>query len=289
MQHLLIFGLGYSGRAIAKAAVAAGWQVSATFRSETAPEPGVTLLHFAKAPPAIGTASHIISTAAPDEQGDPVLSHYRAAIMNSPVSWLGYLSTTGIYGDANGGWVDETTPPNPGSARAQRRIQAEHQWLALAAHKTPSGQPRQISIFRLAGIYGPGRSMLDDLRAGTARHVLKPGHFFGRIHREDIGQGVLAALSQNAGGIFNFADDEPAAPADVVREAARLLGVEPPPPRPFAEAVKTMSPMAVSFWAENRKVSSTRTKAQLGISWRYPTYREGLAAIIAEESGQNIR
>ena len=148
------------------------------------------------------------------------------------------------------------------------------------------GKP--LAIFRLAGIYGPGRSMLDDLRAGQGRHVIKPGHMFGRIHREDIGLGVAAAIRQGATGIFNFADDEPAAPTDVVQEAARLLGIAPPPPMPFDEAVKTMSPMARSFWAENRKVRADATKASLGLAWRYPTYREGLAAILAEERADGL-
>lgn len=274
LKHLLIFGLGYSGRAIARAAVDAGWQVSATTRGAAKPEPGVGLLAFAQAESGIAEATHIISTVAPDEAGDPVLARYRAVIAGSSSQWLGYLSTTGVYGDAGGAWVDEDTPPNPGSARARRRIAAEHGWADI-------GKP--LAIFRLAGIYGPGRSMLDDLRAGQGRHVVKPGHLFGRIHRDDIAQCVLASLNQNATGIFNGADDEPAAPACVVCEAARLLNVPPPPPVPFAQAVQTMSPMARSFWAENRQVSAQKTKSRLGIKWRYPTYREGLAAILTEE------
>ena len=278
-NHLLIFGLGYSGRAIAKAAVVAGWQVSATVRSETKAVPGVEQLPFSKAASAIATATHILSTAAPDETGDPVLARYHAALKAAPAKWLGYLSTTGVYGDADGAWVDEDTKPNPGSARTQRRVAAEHGWAAL-------GKP--LAIFRLAGIYGPGRSMLDDLRTGQARHVLKPGHLVGRIHREDIAQAVLAALSQSATGIFNLSDDEPATPSDVVQEAARLLGIAPPPPVPYEQIAKTMSPMALSFWAENRKVASGKTKSCLGIAWRYPTYRQGLAAILAEERADDI-
>ncbi|HTQ72573.1 MAG TPA: SDR family oxidoreductase [Acidocella sp.] len=280
MSSLLIFGLGYSGRAIAKAALAAGWQVSATVRGESAPAPGVKLVPFTKAAPAIAAATHILSTAAPDETGDPVLARYRAAFIAAPhLAWLGYLSTTGIYGDAGGAWVDEETKPNPGSARTHRRVAAEHGWAAL-------GKP--LAIFRLAGIYGPGRSMLDDLRAGQGRHVVKPGHLFGRIHRDDIASAILAALRQSKTGIFNLSDDEPAAPADVVEEAARLLGIKPPPPVPYEQAAKTMSPMALSFWAENRKVSAEKTKSRLGLSWRYPTYREGLAAILAEERANGL-
>lgn len=272
---LLIFGLGYSGRAIAKAAIAAGYTVTATTRGNAAPEPGVSLIPFDAAETAIAAATHIVATAAPDEHGDPALARYRETILAAPhLRWSGYLSTTGVYGDVQGGWVDEDTPPNPGSERSRRRVEAERAWAAL-------GLP--LAIFRLAGIYGPGRSMFDDLRAGQGRHVVKPGHVFGRIHRDDIAQGVLAAMALGATGIFNFADDEPAASADVVVEAARLLGVEPPPPVAYDEAVKTMSPMARSFWAENRKVSAAKTKAALNITWKYPDYRAGLAAILREE------
>lgn len=278
-QSLLIFGLGYSGRAIARAALAAGWQVSATTRGGAAPEPGVELLPFSQAESAVRLATHIISTAAPGEAGDPVLIRYRAAFAASPAVWFGYLSTTGVYGDAGGAWVDEDTPPNPGSERTCRRVVAERAWEELG---------RPLAIFRLAGIYGPGRSMLDDLRAGQGRHILKPCHLFGRIHRDDIAQLVLAALTQNAIGIFNGADDEPAAPADVLCEAAGLLGVPPPPPVPYEQAAQNMSPMARSFWAENRKVSAQKTKAKLGLSWRYPTYREGLTSILAEERSEGL-
>lgn len=273
-QSLLIFGFGYSGRAIAKAAVQAGWQVSATTRGNAAAEPGVVLLPFDQAQSFITTVTHVVSTVAPSALGDPVLTAYRAALQALPTLWLGYLSTTGVYGDAGGAWVNEGTPPMPGFERTQRRVAVEREWATL-------GNP--LAIFRLAGIYGPGRSMLDDLRANQARHVIKPDHLFGRIHRDDIAQLVLAALRQNATGVFNGADDEPATPACVVCEAARLLGVSPPPPVPFEQAKQRMSPMALSFWAENRRVSSVKTKEKLGFSWRYPTYREGLAAILAEE------
>lgn len=277
--HLLIFGMGYAGRAIARAALTAGWRVSATTRGHAEPEPGVALLPFAQAEPAMASATHIVSTAAPDHSGDPVLLRYQAALAASSARWLGYLSTTGVYGDAQGAWVDEDTPPNPGLERTFRRVAAEQGWAALG---------KKLAIFRLAGIYGPGRSMLDDLRAGQARYIIKPGQSFGRIHRDDIGQLVLAAGTQNAIGIFNGADDQPAPPADVVCEAARLLGMAPPPAIPFAQAVQGMSAMARSFWAENRKVSADKTKARLGLSWLYPTYREGLAAILAEERLQGL-
>lgn len=277
--NLLIFGFGYSGRAIARAAVRAGWRVSATTRAEVKPEPGVDLVTFSQAELALRRATHVVSTAAPNEAGDPVLAAYGTVLSSLPDLWLGYLSTTGVYGDAKGAWVEESTPPNPGLERTRRRVVAELAWAELA---------NPLAVFRLAGIYGPGRSMLDDLRTQQARHIVKPDQLFGRIHRDDIALMVLAAATQKAKGIFNGVDDEPAAPADVVCEAARLLGVPPPPPVLFEQAALSMSPMARSFWAENRRVSAAQTKSELALSWRYPTYREGLAAILAEEQAQGL-
>ncbi len=281
-HHLLIFGLGYSGRAIATLAQQSGFAVSITSRNPQ-PEAGLDVIAFSAAQATIAAATHIISTAAPDAQGDPVLARYAADIAAAPrILYLGYLSTTGIYGNRDGAWVDEDTKLAPTSARGQRRLAAEQSWSEVALAR------RTLDIFRLAGIYGPGRSMFDDLRAGTARHVVKPGHLFGRIHVADIAQGVVTAMRRPANPgvhIFNFTDDEPAASAQVVVEAARLLGVAPPPPLEYAQAMHAMSPMALSFWAENRRVANAKTKAALSLSWRYPTYREGLAAILAEESG----
>ncbi len=283
-DRLLIFGLGYTGRAIAKAALAAGFEVTATSRSPRAGE-RLDVIRFDEAGPAIAAATHMVVTAAPDEAGDPVLARYGMDFWTAGhLRWIGYLSTTGVYGDAGGAWVDEDTPPNPASERARRRIAAEAAWADLA-HLEP-GHRIKIDIFRLAGIYGPGRSMFDDLRAGQGRRVIKPGHVFGRIHRDDIAAGVVKAMRRGAAkgvDIFNFTDDEPAASADVVVEAAQLLGVAPPPAVDFEQAVTTMSPMARSFWADNRKVANAKTKAALGIIWRYPTYREGLRGILAEE------
>jgi nucleoside-diphosphate-sugar epimerase len=283
-DSLLIFGFGYSGRAIAKAAVAAGFATSITSRTPASqrPEPGVQTIAFDAADAAIAAATHLISTAAPTEQGDPVLHRYAPAIGASKrLKYIGYLSTTGVYGDHNGGWVDEETAPTPTAPRAMRRLAAEAAWRAF---------PVPVDIFRLAGIYGPGRSMFDDLREGTARRVVKPGHLFGRIHRDDIARGVLIAMQRApaAGQTFNFADDEPAASADVVVEAARLLGVAPPEPVPYAAALDKMSPMARSFWSENRRVANRKTKSALNLAWLYPTYREGLAAILAEERSDGL-
>ncbi|OYV52437.1 MAG: NAD(P)-dependent oxidoreductase [Acidocella sp. 20-58-15] len=284
MSDLLIFGLGYSGHAIALAARNAGFRVTATSRRavpQNLPD-GISMIGFDAAASAIASAKHIIATAAPDDHGDPVLARYAAQITNAEhLSWIGYLSTTGVYGNRDGGWVDEDTPPAPQSPRAERRVAAETAWSEI-----PN---RTIDIFRLAGIYGPGRSMFDDLREGTARRVVKPGHLFGRIHRDDIAHGVLAAMRRPAPhgvSIFNFSDDEPAASADVVVEAAALLGVTPPSPVAFTDALPAMSPMARSFWAENRRVANHKTKALLGINWKYPTYREGLRAILIEERGK---
>jgi nucleoside-diphosphate-sugar epimerase len=285
LNHLLIFGFGYSGTAIALAARDAGFAVTVTSRTPAAQvaAPGIKLIHFEDAEDALSEATHILATAAPTERGDPVLARYSAQIVVSAAEWLGYLSTTGVYGNRDGGWVDEDTPPAPQSERARRRVQAEGDWRDFEVS-------RAVDIFRLAGIYGPGRSMFDDLRAGEARRVVKQGHLFGRIHRDDIALGVIAAAKQNpppGSRFFNFSDDEPATSADVVVEAARLLGVSPPAAVAFEDAEPRMSEMGRSFWAENRKVANAKTKAALGIEWKYPSYREGLAGILAEERGQS--
>jgi nucleoside-diphosphate-sugar epimerase len=288
-RHLIVFGLGYTGEAVARAAVAAGLSVTATSRDPAgAPRiAGVTVVDFAVAAAAIARATHVLATAPPPGDGgeagagvDPVLHVHGAAIAQAAhLRWAGYLSTTGVYGDRGGGWVDEATPPAPGQDRSRRRLAAEQAWAALS--------PRlAIDLFRVAGIYGPGRSALDDLRAGRARRVIRPGHAFGRIHREDIAGAVVAAVGQERPPgvrVLNLNDDEPAEPSAVVEEAARLLGVEPPPAVPFAEAFERMTPMARSFWQESRRVSSVATRAALGITWRYPSYREGLRGILAEK------
>ena len=293
MNTLLIFGLGYSGRAVAE--VAADFNVVATSRSvETTPlsDPGgtataltVALVSFEAAEPAIAAATHILVTVPPGVSGDPVLNRYRDAIATAPnLRWIGYLSSTVVYGDRAGAWVDEDTPPAPSQPRGQRRLDAELAWSRFATNHT-------VDIFRLAGIYGTGRSAFDDLRAGTARRTRKPGHQFGRIHRDDIGRAVAAAMRQARGPahggiprVLNLADDVPSESADVVTEAARLMGVPPPPEVAFADALPAMSPMALSFWAENRKTSSLKTQQALGLRWLYPGFREGLAAIWREES-----
>jgi nucleoside-diphosphate-sugar epimerase len=249
-----------------------------------AAEASVEIIHFEDAEDAIAESTHILATAAPGDRGDPVLARYGAQIAVGNAVWMGYLSTTGVYGNRDGGWVDEETAPAPQSPRAQRRVEAEAAWAEF-------GGQAAVDIFRLAGIYGPGRSMFDDLRDGTARRVIKPGHLFGRIHRDDIAHGVLAAMRRRAPAgvqIFNFSDDEPAASADVVVEAAKFLGIAPPEPVAYEDAAAKMSAMGLSFWAENRKVANAKTKAALGIVWKYPTFREGLRAILAEEREQGL-
>ena len=281
-MHLLIFGLGYTGTALARQAAANGMRVTvATRQPGASAPPGVVLAPFDDPP--FATATHIVATAAPAEAGDPVLARHGQAINSAPaLEWIGYMSTTGVYGDRGGGWVDETTQPAPSGGRGWRRVAAELAWATVRPGL-------RIDLLRLAGIYGPGRSVFDDLRAGRARRVDKPGHQFGRIHRDDIVGALLAAMAQPrlAGvRVLNGSDDEPAASADVIAEAARLLGMEPPPLIPFAEAEGGMSPMARSFWGDDRKVASARTTAALERRWSFPTYREGLRAILAEEGGQ---
>jgi nucleoside-diphosphate-sugar epimerase len=280
MKRLLIFGLGYSGTAIARAARAAGFTVSGTTRAGSDGS-----IRFDMAEATIWSATHLVSTVGTDADGDPVLARYAAAIAAAPeLRRIGYLSSTVVYGDRAGGWVDEDTPAAASQGRGQRRLEAEDGWARFA-------DTRAVDIFRLAGIYGPGRSAFDDLRAGRARRMIKPGHQFGRIHRDDIAHAVVAAMLQDrpAGRrVLNLADDESSESAEVVTEAAALLGVSPPPEVTFEDALAAMSPMARSFWAENRKVASTKTKAALGISWLYPSYREGLRAILAEESGNRL-
>lgn len=281
-SHLLIAGLGYSGEAVAREAARLGFRVTGTSRNPEAAAlpPGTRLIPFAAAGEALASATHLLVTAAPGEGGDPVLAAHAEALAAAPaLRWIGYLSTTGVYGDRGGAWVDEATPPAPGQDRSRRRLEAEEAWRAAAL----STSGRALDIFRVGGIYGPGRSAIEELRSGTARRTVKPGHAFSRIHRDDIAQAVAAALRQTplpGLRILHLVDDEPAESALVVEEAARLLGLPPPLAVPYEEAARAMSPMGRSFWAENRRVANAATKAALGIAWRYPSYREGLAAIL---------
>ena len=274
---LIIAGLGYVGHAVAKAAASVGWRVMGTSRQPAAMQAlaGIEVIGFDQAGPAFAAATHWLITTPPDDAGDPVLRHHAAALAAGNQRWIGYLSTTGVYGDRGGAVVDEATPPAPGQPRSQRRLAAEHAWRAAR----PAGAA--LDICRVGGIYGPGRAPFAELRAGVARRVVKPGHSFSRIHRDDIAHAIMAAINNPPSPgcrVLNFVDDEPADSAAVMAEAARLLGMAPPPAIPFVEARASMSPMALSFWSENRRVANAATKAALGIEWRYPSYREGLAA-----------
>ena len=268
-MRLIVWGAGYTGRAVAAAA-----SCEVTVVRRTPARPGDVAFDDAGA--ALQRATHLLATAAPTEDGDPVLRRYGSQLGH--LQWAGYLSSTGVYGNRNGAWVDETTEPAPSSPRAAQRLAAEAAWRAACA-----GVP--LDIIRLAGIYGPGRSVLDDVRRGAARRVDAPGHAFGRIHRDDIARLVLAAAARPPANarVLHGNDDLPAPSADVVAEAAMLLGVPPPPLAPLEEALRSMSPMARSFWADNRKVSCRITKAALDLAWLCPTYREGLRRILQQE------
>jgi nucleoside-diphosphate-sugar epimerase len=279
--HLLIFGLGYSARAVAAAAIGAGYRVTGTSRQADLRAPdGVALVTPGEAGAMLGTATHWLAGAPPGPDGDPILALLGEAMQGHRPDWIGYFSTTGLYGDRKGGWVDETTMPEPTGERGRRRLVAERQWEAVA-----TAALARFDILRLAGIYGPGRSVFDALRAGESRRVVAPGHQFGRIHRNDIAGATLAAMRDGpARRVLNLSDDLPEESAVVITEAARMLGVPPPPEVSLEEALAGMSPMGRSFWAENRKVSSVLTKQALRRPWTYPTYREGLAAILAEDA-----
>lgn len=275
-MRMIVWGAGYTGRAVAEAAWRAGWDVAVV--SRTPARAGDVAFDSAGA--ALAGATHMLATAGPGEEGDPVLRRYGGQLGH--LAWCGYLSSTGVYGNRDGGWVDEGTAPAPGSGHAERRLRAEEAWRAACAGGG-------LDLIRLAGIYGPGRSVLDDLRAGRARRIDAPDHAFGRIHREDIVRLVLAAagrpIAKSEGGVrvLHGNDDLPAPSADVIAEGARLLGVAVPPSVPLEEARAGMSPMARSFWADNRKVSAAGTKQALGLAWLYPTYREGLRAVLEQE------
>lgn len=267
MPRLLCFGLGYSARAFA--ATLDGWQITGTSRDG---QGGTVRFDRNRILPPYFFAgvTHLLVSIPPDEEGDAAFDRHRddiAALTN--LQWLGYLSTTGVYGTRDGGWVNEGSDLRPTSLRAERRCDAETQWQSLGAH-----------IFRLAGIYGPGRSAFDALRAGTARRFDRPGQVFSRIHVDDLAAVLRASMARpRPGAVYNVCDDEPAAPADVIAHAAGLLGIDPPPLEPFGPAA--LSPMAQSFWADNKRVSNALIRRELGVALRYPDYRAGLAAILA--------
>jgi hypothetical protein len=226
---------------------------------------------------AIIEANHVLVSVPPDDNGDPVLRVFGEQLASADnLQSIVYLSTIGVYGDCGGAWVDEATPPKPEAARSRERLAAEQSWQALGERR---GIP--VAILRLAGIYGPGQNALMQIASGRARRIVKPGQIFNRIHVGDIAQAIDAAFTRRASGIFNVADDEPTQPGEPIVFAAQLMGVAPPPEIAFDSAAPSMSPMALSFWQECRRVHNDRLKQVLGVSLRYPTYREGLRALHA--------
>ncbi len=280
MNHLFCFGLGYSARAFAARLAAKGWRITGTSRSPAGAARigalGYEALVFdgsAPLPPkAFSGVTHIVVSTPPDASGDPVLRHHARDLGALKIAWLAYLSTTGVYGDHGGGWVTEATALTPNTERGRRRLAAEKAWMALDL---------PVHIFRLAGIYGPGRNQLAAMRDGTAKRIIKAGQIFSRIHVDDIANVLEASIARpNPGAAYNVCDDEPCPPQDVVAYAAQLLGVPPPPEVPFDEA--ELSPMALSFYADSKRVSNARSKHELGITMRYPSYREGLASLLRD-------
>jgi nucleoside-diphosphate-sugar epimerase len=277
--RLFCFGFGYTAAALAGALRAEGWSVAGTCRDEAKcvalAAQGVEAHLFSRDrpldPKAFRGADAVLVSIPPDGEGDPVAALHGTAL---DARWVGYLSTTGVYGDRQGGWVDEDSARDAISARGRRRVAAEDAWLALhGSHGVPA------HLFRLAGIYGPGRSALDAVRAGTARRIDKPGQVFSRIHVVDIVQTLRASIAKPAPGTaYNLADDCAAPPQDVIAYACELLGVEPPPLVPFAEA--ELSEMARSFYADCKRVRNGRIKTELGVALAYPDYKIGLKALL---------
>jgi nucleoside-diphosphate-sugar epimerase len=280
-KTMLSFGHGYCAREIAKTLLADGWRVIGTTRSEdkaadlraTGVEPlvwpGTDLTK------AIAQADHILISAGPDGDGDPVINAWgpQIAARAKALDWVGYLSTTGVYGNFDGAWVDETTPLNPTTRRGQLRKAAEENWLSMP--------DLPVHVFRLAGIYGPDRGPFSKVRNGTARRVIKENQVFSRTHVQDIAQVVLASIARpNPGAAYNVCDNDPAPPQDVIAHAAELLGMPVPPAIAFEDA--DFTPMARSFYAENKKVRNDRIKDDLGVTLKSPSYREGLAAVLAD-------
>ena len=284
-KTLLSFGHGYSARALSRILLPQDWRIIGTTRSEDkAPRlmnEGVEprIWPGADMTPALNAATHLLISAAPDnDAGDPVLAalHQEIARRADQFEWVGYLSTTGVYGDHNGDWVDETTPLTPATKRGVARVRAEADWAAIP------GLP--LHIFRLAGIYGPGRGPFSKVRNGTARRIIKKGQVFSRIHVADIARVLAASIAKpNPGAVYNVCDNDPAPPQDVIAYAADLLGLPIPEAVDFEAA--EMSAMARSFYAESKKVRNDRIKDELGVALLYPTYQSGLTSLLAQEIG----
>ena len=277
MAKLFLFGQGFCAREVAARQGALGWQVVGTGRPGR-DRPGV--LPFDRDHPlpkaALAGVTHLLASVPPDDRGDPVLDWLRHNGPWPELQWVGYLSTTGVYGDHGGAWVTEDTPLAPVAGRSQLRVQAERDWLA-------AGLP--VHIFRLAGIYGPGRSPLDTVRQGHAHRVNKPGQVFGRIHVADVAQVLTASMARpDPQAIYNVTDDEPVAPGDVVAYACQILGMAPPPELTWEQAQQVLSPMALSFYQGNKRVDNGKIKRQLGVRLFYPNYRVGLDALLQQDA-----
>ena len=281
MPTLLSFGHGFSARALSRI-LPNDWTVYGTTRTEQKADalrakgikpivwPGEAL------DTALKEATHLLISAGPSEQGDPVLSSLKDEIetLSPRLEWAGYLSTTGVYGNHQGDWVDETTALTPATKRGQLRVSAEAEWQSIP--ELP------LHIFRLAGIYGPGRGPFAKVRNGTARRIIKQGQVFSRIHVEDIAQVLWASITRpNIGAVYNLCDNDPAPPEDVIEYAAQLLGAPVPPAIDYETA--EMTPMARSFYAESKKVSNKRIKTELGVELKYPDYKTGLRALLKLE------
>lgn len=283
-MRLLVLGHGYSAGFLTRLLAPQGWTVVGTSRDDGSrvAAAGALPLRWPGDEPAlaaeIARADAILVSAAPDGGRDPALRDFGKALAAAPARWIGYLSTTGVYGDRQGDWVDEDSALTPTTRRGAERAAAEAEWQALArAHGLP------LHVFRLAGIYGPGRGPFEKIRSGTARRIIKPGQVFSRIHAEDIAQVLAASIARpDPGAIYNVCDDDPAPPQDVLAHAAGLLGLPPPPAEDFASAA--MTPMARSFYAESKRVSNDRIKRDLGIRLIHPDYRSGLAALLRQET-----
>ncbi len=292
LPHLFCFGFGYTARVLARRFAGEGWIVGGTCRTEDKASAlgaaGFPVEVFDRHHPlsreAFDGVTHLLMSVPPDAAGDPALAVHGEHIARiEGLRWLGYLSTTGVYGDRGGGWVDETAELSPSGERGRRRVAAEAGWLDLWRRREVP-----VHIFRLAGIYGPGRSPFDALRAGTAKRIDKPGQVFSRVHVEDLAHVLASSISRpRPGAVYNVCDDSPAAPEAVVAHAAGLLGMPAPPLVPFEAA--ELSPMARSFYDDNKRVSNRLIKSELGVTLRYPDFRAGLAAILAQEACPKTR
>jgi nucleoside-diphosphate-sugar epimerase len=281
---MFCFGLGYSAERLARALAADGWALAGTCRDEMRRDELRALgydIHLFRGEEPLADRSvlegttHLLSSVPPGTHGDPVLAHHAAEIAGLVgLEWVGYLSTTGVYGDRDGDWVDEDSALRPTGPRGERRLAAEAGWLELwRDHGLP------VHLFRLAGIYGPGRNALETVRRGRARRIVKPGQVFGRIHVDDIVATLCASIARpNPGAAYNLADDEAAAPQDVILHACELLGIEPPPEVPIEEA--GLSDMAASFYRDNKRVRNRRIKEELGVTLQWPDYRLGLKGLL---------